>query len=486
MFDPVSYSATDWTASAGTLSDFVVENLDSLNQNTFAGIVDTLNNFEIAKALYSPFQNLQGIDSWYGTNPNTTLNRIKDANVNIQLENIGTMDLSATATQIENLNKIMEGTTGTVTCKIYGFAHILAELDTDTGAPTNTQNLELVVISPATVAQGVKIVNSTLKSTVDFQGGISDTFANLSDNISTKLSHITDKDSDLDIYIDRQDSNHPNNTEYTLRRRGENGVSRNYDVMTDSRTSFNTNVMNASKVTLLNSIMNETSGQIWAFIKGTSSVLSNLESDSTIINGLVSNYTKNQYLSIVVDNSHLSPPVGTTVNEARKISDSTKHTTDQHRVVFVQGVRDSFANFALSNSGAPIDVANTMTRIKDDNLQIVISDLQTNIHTSTDKDNLNKILDGTLGYITATINGPASVLSGLNVNYNNWQNNTPTPTVVGYDLFGTQEGLKQNLAITVTTQATLEEANRIVALTYQNTVEFKDMSNVDQGVLDSF
>ncbi|MFP1646686.1 beta strand repeat-containing protein, partial [Pontitalea aquivivens] len=116
---------------------------------------------------------------------------------------------SASAQEIADLNNIMSQTTGTITAAISGTAAILDDLEPNgagQGSTTAQQDLTITVSDAATVAQGATISAATrLTSAVDFEGGITDGFANLRNadggvgGISPNLSIIVGQDAFVHI-----------------------------------------------------------------------------------------------------------------------------------------------------------------------------------------------------------------------------------------------------------------------------------------------
>ena len=243
----------------------------------------------------------------------------KDSNVKIEIKD-PIFEFTNT-NQVSALNSLMQATNGQIVANIKGSSDLLKDIDADNG--TNTHDLTIAVNSEVTLSKAKEIVAATKKNSVDFQGNLKDSFAILSQDING-LQTVTGKDGDINIEI-------------------------------NDTSSVNINTDN--NVTSLNNIMASTNGEIIATINGPSDKLKTLDSDTVIVNGLSNNSTKKQKLTITVNDT-------AKVDAARKISDSTQLSN----VSFANGIKDTLDKFG---SGS-IDVANTMTRIKDSDVNITI------------------------------------------------------------------------------------------------------------------
>ena len=329
----------------------------------------------------------------------------KDGDINVSVT--GAI-ADASAQDVTDLNALMNATTGTVTATIDGNA---AELDglQATGTSSSTQALTITVDDAVTAAQGALIVASTNAATVDFSAaGVSDAFGNLVDGDGT-----TSDDFDATVAKD-----------------GDINVSVTGAIADAS----------AQDVTDLNALMNATTGSVTATIDGNAAELDGLQATGTS--------SSTQALTITVDDA-------VTAAQGALIVASTNAATVDFSAA---GVSDAFGNLVDGDGTTSDDFDATVAKDGDINVSVTgaIADV-----SAQDVTDLNALMNATTGTVTATIDGNAAELDGLQAT-------------------GTSSST-QALTITVDDAVTAAQGALIVASTNAATVDFSAA-----GVSDAF
>ena len=329
----------------------------------------------------------------------------KDGDINVSVT--GAI-ADASAQDVTDLNALMNATTGTVTATIDGNA---AELDglQATGTSSSTQALTITVDDAVTAAQGALIVASTNAATVDFSAaGVSDAFGNLVDGDGT-----TSDDFDATVAKD-----------------GDINVSVTGAIADAS----------AQDVTDLNALMNATTGTVTATIDGNAAELDGLQATGTS--------SSTQALTITVDDA-------VTAAQGALIVASTNAATVDFSAA---GVSDAFGNLVDGDGTTSDDFDATVAKDGDINVSVTgaIADV-----SAQDVTDLNALMNATTGTVTATIDGNAAELDGLQAT-------------------GTSSST-QALTITVDDAVTAAQGALIVASTNAATVDFSAA-----GVSDAF
>ena len=329
----------------------------------------------------------------------------KDGDINVSVT--GAI-ADASAQDVTDLNALMNATTGTVTATIDGNA---AELDglQATGTSSSTQALTITVDDAVTAAQGALIVASTNAATVDFSAaGVSDAFGNLVDGDGT-----TSDDFDATVAKD-----------------GDINVSVTGAIADAS----------AQDVTDLNALMNATTGSVTATIDGNAAELDGLQATGTS--------SSTQALTITVDDA-------VTAAQGALIVASTNAATVDFSAA---GVSDAFGNLVDGDGTTSDDFDATVAKDGDINVSVTGAIADASAQDVTD---LNALMNATTGTVTATIDGNAAELDGLQAT-------------------GTSSST-QALTITVDDAVTAAQGALIVASTNAATVDFSAA-----GVSDAF